>query len=134
MIRTAGRRALWSCTLTMQEECSAVCGKAGCLTRTPALENHKFGGRGLLPRPDDELAVHLATAVFGEEVAVEGKRSGLVRPELEGDGASRPDALRDPVVVDRDAVRDVLGPELDRDEIVLKDFDARGLETVSLRG
>ena len=74
---------------------------------------------------DDQLALHLFAAVVLREVAVEGEASGLVGAELEdnrlpGAGAFG-DAVRD---VNREAVGDVLGGELDLDEVVLLDLDA----------
>ena len=74
---------------------------------------------GLFPGFDHELAAHLTAAVVDLQVAVERERPGLVGAEFEGDGLPGAHALGDPVGVDGQAVRDVLGSELDLDQIVL---------------
>ena len=56
---------------------------------------------------------------------------GAIGAELEGDRLAGADALGDPVGVDRQAVRDVVGAQLDLDEIVLVDLDARRVERVA---
>ena len=68
---------------------------------------------------DDQLAPHLAAAVVLLQVAVDRERAGLIGAELEGDGLAGPDALGDPVRVDREAVGDVVAPERDLHEVVL---------------
>jgi hypothetical protein len=44
-------------------------------------------------------------------------------------GCPGADALGDPVVVDRQAVRDVVGPQLDLHEVVLVDLDGAPART-----
>src|SRR2546426_2264165 len=85
----------------------------------------------LFPRLHDKLAAHLATAVFRLEVAIEGERADLEGAEFEGYRVAGADALGNPVLVDRQAVRNIFGAKLNRDEIVLKHFDPRRLERVS---
>src|SRR5438034_8301265 len=85
----------------------------------------------LFSRLHDKLAAHLAAAVFRLEAAIEGERPGLVGAKFEGYRVAGADALRNPVLVDRQAVRNVFGAKLNRDEIVLKYFDPRRLERVA---
>ena len=63
----------------------------------------------LSPWPDDELAAHAPAAVLDLEVAVVGEGTGAIGAELEGDRMAGADALRDAVLVDRQAVGDVFG-------------------------
>jgi hypothetical protein len=72
--------------------------------------------------------VHLPAAVLDLEVAVVAECSRPIGAELEDDRMPRPDALRDPVFVDRQAVRDVIGVQVDFDQIVLVDLDPRRIE------
>ena len=78
-----------------------------------------------------QRAAHLQAALFGLEVADEGKRAGAFGSELEGHRLPGADALRDAVLLDGEAVRDVCAPQLNGDQIALVHFDARGLETVA---
>ena len=84
---------------------------------------------------DDQLALHLLAAVVLREVAVERKASRLVGAELENNRLTRAGALGDAVRdIDREAVGDVLGGELDLDEVVLLDLDAGGRERELVAG
>ena len=58
---------------------------------------------------------------------------GLVGAELEGHRRIRADAFGDPVVVDGQAVRDVVGLQLDLHQVVLVDLDPSRLERVAVR-
>ena len=83
-------------------------------------------------RLNHELTARLSAAVVDVETAVVGKGAGAVGAELERDGLAGSDALGNAVIVDREAVRDVARVQLDLDEIVLIDFDARWVERVAV--
>src|SRR5215813_14286408 len=70
-------------------------------------------------RPDDELAVHHPVPRFTREVAVERKGPGTVSAELERCRAAGGDPLDDSILVDGKAVRDVLAPQRELDEVIL---------------
>src|SRR3954463_9947268 len=55
-----------------------------------------------------QLAFHALAAVVGGEVAVKAVGADLVGAELEDDGLAGAGALGDAVLIDREAVRDVL--------------------------
>ena len=79
--------------------------------------------------PDDELALHLLAAIVLRQVAVERKASRFVGAELENNGLTCARALGDAVRdIHSKTVGDVLGGELDLDEVVLLDLDAGGGE------
>ena len=79
-----------------------------------------------------ERAVHAAAAIVIREIAVDRVRARFVGPELEADGLSGLGALGDAVLVDREAVRDVVGGEGDLHHVVLRDLDAAWRELEAL--
>jgi hypothetical protein len=81
----------------------------------------------------DQRAAHVAAAILRPKVAVEGEGTRPVGKELEGDRVARAGPLGDPVGVHRHAVRDVIGVELDPDQIILEYLDSRGVEPVAMR-
>src|SRR5262249_46299193 len=83
---------------------------------------------------DDELAAHLAAAVFDLQAAVKGEVAGRGGGELEGGWGAGAGRFGEAVAVGREAVRDVFGVQLDADEIVGEPLDARRLELVALGG
>lgn len=83
---------------------------------------------------DDQLPFHASAALVGGEVAVEAVSANLICAELEDDGLAGRRALGDAVLVDREAVRDVLCGEGDLDQIVLLHFDAHRLEGELIAG
>src|SRR5216117_3022456 len=85
---------------------------------------------GLPAGLDDELTAHLAAAVLNLEITVEGKGAGPVGAELEGYCLTGVHAFGNSIGVDGHAVRDVVRVQLDFDEVVLVDLDARRIELV----
>jgi STE24 endopeptidase len=72
----------------------------------------------LFPPRHHQLADHFPAPVVGGQVAVNREASGLVRPKFEDDRLARFYALRDAVLVDGEAVRNVVGRERDTYDIV----------------
>jgi len=72
---------------------------------------------------NDELAAHLATSFVGRHAAVEDKSTGAIGAELERDASARRYPLRNSVLIDCEAVRDVLGDQGDPDDISSRHLD-----------
>ena len=85
----------------------------------------------LSARLDNQLAAHFATTGFILKVTVEGEGAGALRTEFEAHRLSRSYSLGNPIIVDRQAVRDIFRAELDPDEVVLEHLDAGGSKRVT---
>src|SRR5688572_11901580 len=79
-------------------------------------------------RADDELALHAAVAGVARQVAVEAERARAVGAEVERRGAARGHAADDAVLVDGEAVGDILAADRHAHEVVLRDLEAIGRE------
>jgi hypothetical protein len=73
---------------------------------------------------NDELAAHLATSFVGRHAAVEDESTGAIGAELDRDTSPRRYPLRNSVLIDREAVRNVLGDQGDPDDISSRHLDA----------
>src|SRR4051812_3815343 len=83
---------------------------------------------------DYQLAFHALAAFVGGEVAVKAVSADLVGAELEHDGLAGAGALGDAVLIDREAVRDVLCRKGDLHQIILLHFDTHWLEGELIAG
>ena len=105
-----------------------VAARAGVLLHASADQGTAARGAGdcRLARSDHQLPDHLLALFVDRKIAVNRKAAGLIGPEFEDDRFAGLDAFGDPVLVDREAVRDVVCRETDPDEIVLSHLNACG--------
>src|SRR5512140_853759 len=81
----------------------------------------------------DELGLHLAAPLVQLEVAVDRERAYVICAEVERHRVTRADALGNAVAVDREAVGDIFGLELDPYQIAFVDLESRRRKGILLR-
>src|SRR3954464_11830848 len=93
-----------------------------------------FSPQSAVDLADHQFAFHPLAAIVDREIAVEAVGADLVGAEFEDDGLAGTGALGDAVLVNREAVSDVLRRKRDLDEIVFLHLDAARLERELIAG